>query len=330
MLKNIHVLATGGTIAGKGAESTSNNYGVGDVDVAMLLTDLPELQAIANLSGEQPINVGGADVSLNDWVQLAGRANQLLQQNNIDGLVVTHGTDTLEETAYFLHLTLKSHKPVVVVGAMRPSTSLSADGPLNLYEAVQVAASDSAVGMGVLVVLNGTIFSAADIAKMDTQAINAFKSVSNGPLGYVSRNHVEFQTQSLKPHTVKTPFRVDETTALPQVAIIYEYIGNDGWLLKQLINSEIQGVVLAGVGEGNLTPASRAYLPRLREQGVLIVRSSRTGHGVVGYHDWMQLDDSLGLIPAHRLNPQKARILLMLALTQTRDIETIRRYFKMY
>jgi L-asparaginase len=254
-------------------------------------------------------------MSLALWTTLAQRVNALLASDDIDGVVITHGTDTLEETAYLLHLTVKNTKPVVLTAAMRPSSALSADGPLNLLNAVSVAANRAAHGQGVLVAFNNRIHSARDVVKTSTFALDAFQSPEVGALGWVQDGRVEFQRGVVRPHTVATEFAIASTSvnAWPAVEIVTSYAGATRVLVDVLVQAGVRGIVVAGTGNGSIHAALQQALADAAARGVAIVRASRVGSGHV-MHNGAASDDALGFVSANSLNPYKARVLLMLAL----------------
>lgn len=329
-LPNVTILATGGTIAGSGATSTTTvGYTAATVGVDALIKAVPELQKVAHVSGEQVFQIASENMGNREWLVLAKRVNALLARPDVDGIVVTHGTDTIEETAYFLNLVVKSSKPVVVVGAMRPSTAISADGPINLYNAVITAGSRDAVGKGVLVVMNDQINAAREVTKTNTTTTDTFKSPELGMLGYVVDNKPHFYRASTRKHTVDTEFDVGKLDALPQVDIAYTYANVGPTAVEALVKAGAKGLVHAGVGDGSLPARVRPALSTAREKGVVIVRASRVGQGIVARNGEAN-DDQLDFVVADTLNPQKARILLMLALTRTSDTKDIQRMFYTY
>lgn len=323
-LKNIVILGTGGTIAGTGTAGETTHYTPGELDVQSLIDSVPGLDKLANLSGEQVINTASDDVTGQDWLTLAKRINELSASDDIDGFVITHGTDTLEETAYFLHLTLKTKKPVVVVGSMRPSTAISADGPMNLYEAVALARSDNAAGNGVMVVFSDGIYSARDVTKVSTFKTDAFNGRDMGCLGYMRDDVPFFYHKSLQPHTTRTPFDIADVEELPQVGIAYFHIDADPGVLEYMFDN-YDGVVLAGAGNGG---SSELWIDTATElvlsKGIPFVCSSRIDNGIVDD------ENDVTAIAAGTLNPQKARILLQLALTVTDDHTKIAEFFALY
>ena len=328
-LPNIHILATGGTIAGTGASATETNYTAGQVAIGTLLDAVPEIQKIANVTGEQIVKIGSQDMTDEVWLTLAQSINKLLARKDVDGIVITHGTDTMEETAYFLNLTVKSDKPVVLVGAMRPSTALSADGPLNLYNAVVVAAAKASKGKGVLVAMNGMILGARDVTKTNTIQVETFQSPDAGALGKVINGQVSYHQSPLKTHTSQSVFDVNRLDALPKVGIVYSYSNVEPEALTALINSNYKGIVHAGVGNGNIHKNLFPVLTDARQKGVQVVRSSRVPTGPTTLD--AEVDDvQYQFIASQELNPQKARILLMLALTKSNDWQQIQNYFNEY
>jgi len=329
-LPNVVILATGGTIAGSGADSTTTvGYTSATVGVERLIAAVPELKKVANVKGEQVFQIASESMGNEHWLTLAKRINVLLASPEVDGVVVTHGTDTIEETAYFLNLTVKSHKPVVVVGAMRPSTAISADGPINLYNAVLLAGSKEAVGKGVLVALNDQINAAREVTKTNTSTTDTFKSTELGMLGYIQGGKPFFYRQSTRKHTLEAEFDISKLDALPQVDIVYGYANMNRIGMDAFIAAGAKGIIHAGVGDGSVAAQMKPALVEARQKGVLIVRSSRVGQGIVARNGEAN-DDELDSVVSDTLNPQKARILLMLALTKTNSTQEIQRIFYTY
>jgi L-asparaginase type II len=328
--RHVVILATGGTIGGTGATSTTTvGYTAATVGVDTLIKSVPELAKVADVSGEQVFQIASESMTNANWLTLAKRVNTLLAQPDVDGIVITHGTDTLEETAYFLDLVVKSRKPVVLVGSMRPSTALSADGPLNLYNAVQVAASQEAIGKGVLVVMNDQINAAREVTKTNTTTPDTFKATELGMLGYVQGSRVAFYRQSTRKNTVDTEFDVSNLTTLPAVDISYTYVNVPPTAINAFVASGDAGLIHAAVGDGSIPAQLKPALVAARKKGVIIVRSSRVGQGIVARNGEAN-DDQLDFVVSDTLNPQKARILLMLALTRTHDTKEIQRMFYTY
>jgi len=327
---HVTILATGGTIAGSGASSTTTvGYTAATVGVDRLIAAVPELAQVAQVKGEQVFQIASENMSDAYWLTLAKRVNVLLAQSDVDGIVITHGTDTLEETAYFLGLVVKSKKPVVLVGAMRPGTALSADGPINLYNAVLLAASPEAAGKGVLVAMNDQIHGARDVSKTNTSTPDSFKTPELGMLGYIQGGKPYFYHVSSRKHTTETEFDISKLDTLPQVDIVYGYANVNPVALNALVAAGAKGIIHAGVGDGSLAASVKPALSAARKQGVLIVRGSRVGQGIVARNGEAN-DDELDFVAADTLNPQKARILLMLALTKTSDSKQIQRMFYTY
>jgi L-asparaginase len=329
----VWVLSTGGTISGKGATSTSlADYKAGALLGEELVNAVPEITAVAEVKVEQIVNVSSTDITVENWLMLANRINAIYKADaRVAGVVVTHGTNTLEETAYFLNLTVKDDRPVVLVGSMRPASAISADGPLNLLNAVRTAVAAEARGKGVLIVLNDEINGAREATKTNTYRVETFKAPELGLLGYVDADQVAFYRSSTRRHTARSEFDVSRLTRLPQVDIIYSYVQPSTRTGQGLIGAGAEGLVIAGTGAGLVSTAEREALASLLSAPAgkrpLIVRSNRTGNGrVIAQKDY----DTLGMIPGDTLNPQKARILLMLALTKTRDVADIRRMFGEY
>ncbi|BBU27434.1 L-asparaginase [Burkholderia sp. THE68] len=326
-LPRIAVLATGGTIAGQaGDASKTAGYKAGVVGVDKLLDAVPALGSVARIHAEQIASIDSKDMSAALWTTLSRRVTALLAQDDIDGIVITHGTDTLEETAYLLHLTVKSAKPVVLTAAMRPSTALSADGPLNLLNAVTVAASKDAAGQGVLVAFNNQIHSARDVTKTSTYAVDAFRSPETGALGFVQDGRVEFQRTVVRPHTVASEFDVP-AGQWPMVEIVASYADVSRVVVDALAAAGVKGIVVAGTGNGSMHATLTQALIDAAKQGVAVVRASRVGAGHV-MRNGAANDDALGSISAGTLNPYKARVLLMLALAS--GVEDLQRVFDMY
>jgi L-asparaginase len=330
-LANVVILATGGTIAGTGATSTTTvGYTAATVPVERLIDAVPELKKVASVKGEQVMQIASENMNNESWLKLGKRVNEILARDDVDGIVITHGTDTIEETAYFLNLVTKSRKPVVIVGAMRPSTALSADGPINLYNATILAGSEQAAGRGVLVVLNDQINGAREVTKTNTANADTFRNWELGLIGYMQDNKAHFYRQSTRRHTVDTEFDISKLDALPAVDIVYGYANMNRIPVDAFVAAGDKGLVHAGVGDGSIArPAVEPALVEARKKGVVIVRASRVGNGIVARNGEAD-DDKLDFVVADNLNPQKARILLMLALTKTNDTKEIQRMFYTY
>ena len=262
---NVHILATGGTIAGAGQSATQSNYEAGKVAIETLIAAVPEMKNVADVQGEQVVKIGSQDMNDEVWLKLAKRVNELLAKDDVDGIVITHGTDTMEETAYFLNLTVKSDKPVVLVGAMRPSTAMSADGPMNLYNAVVTASDPASKGRGVMVAMNDTVLDARDVTKTNTTGVQTFASPNFGPLGYIHNGKIDYQRSPARLHTSKTPFDVSKLDKLPQVGIVYSYAPPPTclprrWWMPSSTASSAPGWATAT----STTPCSTPWLRRAR------------------------------------------------------------------
>jgi len=328
-LPNVVVLATGGTIAGAASSDVQAAYTSGQVGVDQLIAAVPQAKKLATLRGEQISNIGSQDMNDEVWLKLARRVNELAAMPDVEGIVITHGTDTIEETAYFLNLVVKTKKPVVMTAAMRPSTALSADGPLNFYNAVAVAANQAAGGRGVLVVINDWVHGAASLTKTSTTAVQTFLSPLRGLIGTVAYGDAEFYRGPVGRNTLDSEFSLDGVSALPRVDIIEAYENMDGKLIDAAAAAGDKGIVIAGVGNGNMTQAALAALAEESKKGIVCVRSSRVVTGRVGRNVEVD-DDKLGLIASEDLSPQKARVLLRLALLKQRSLADLQRIFQEY
>lgn len=319
-LPQIQLFTTGGTIQSKGAHREKlMEYSDGKVTPDELLADLPELREIAQVRATEIANVGSGSMNTELLLQLAHRINAWLARPEAAGAVVTHGTTTLEETAYFLNLTVRSDKPVVVVGAMRPFTAVSRDGPFNLYNAVRVAASPLARGMGVLIVLNDEINAARDTTKSNTYRMETFVARDLGPLGFADADRIVFYRRPLYRHTHRSEFDVSGLSSLPRVDVTYVYQESDGTPIDAFVAAGAKGIVLTGGGGDAVKKA--------QEKGVVIVNSDRKGAGRVVESDKVA---GSGRVTSDNLPPHKARILLRLALTRTQDPKEIQRMFNEY
>jgi L-asparaginase len=329
----VYVLSTGGTIAGSGSSSTDlSNYKPGAILGEQLVKAVPQIAQIADVRVEQIVNIPSHDITIANWLTLAQRIQRIIAETPaVSGFVITHGTNTLEETAYFLNLTVRSDTPVVIVGSMRPATAISADGPLNLLNAVKTATSPDARGKGGLIVMNDEILGARDTTKTNTLRVETFKSPELGLLGYVDEDRVAFYRSSTKRHTANSEFDVATLKQLPKVAVLYSYVEPEPAVIRAVVTAGAKGIVFAGTGNGALATAERDAIAEINKMPAasrpILVRSSRVGNGRVTATAQF---DELGVIPADTLNPQKARILLMLALTKTADPKEIRRIFAEY
>jgi L-asparaginase len=324
----VMILATGGTIAGAGAGGVA--YTSGQFKVEDLIAAVPGLDKLAVLRGEQVANIGSQDMNDEVWLKLAKRVNQVLAKGDVDAVVITHGTDTMEETAYFLDLVVNSAKPVVLVGSMRPATATSADGPDNLRDAVVAATSPGARGRGVLVVANDQIHNARDVIKTNTTSLDTFESPLRGLAGLVEGDDVRWFSASDRRHTTKSEFSVSGRDTLPRVDIIYAHANMDDTLIRAAIDAGAKGIVIAGVGDGNMSKEALDAITAAAKKGIVVVRSTRLPTGAVMRNAEVK-DDELGLVASGELNPGKSRVLTALALT-TRDPDatSVQRMFRQY
>ena len=322
----IYILATGGTIAGSGSGALDTSYTSGTVTVDKLIAAVPEINKIATIKGEQISNIGSQEMNNEVWFKLANRVNELLTSGKADGVVITHGTDTMEETAYFLNLVVKSDKPIVMVGAMRNSGSLSADGPLNIFNAVNVAMNKEAVGKGVMVVMNDEIHAAREVTKTNTTAVDTFKSPNSGKIGTVFYGNVKFYMNPTRKHTVNSAFDITKIKELPRVDIIYSHSNDNPDFVNVAVKNGAKGIINAGMGNGNPFPSALEALGEAVKAGVVVVRDSRVGSGETTLNGEVD-DGKYGFLASDNLNAQKARVLLMLALTQTTDKAKIQELF---
>ena len=328
---NVVVVATGGTIAGAGASSTNSaTYTAAKVPVDDLLNAVPQIQNLANVTGVQALQIASESITDKELISIARQINDLLKNPDVNGVVITHGTDTLEETAFFLSLVVKSNKPIVVVGSMRPPSALSADGPLNLYSAVALAASDSAKGKGVMVLMNDSIFAARDVTKMINIHINAFES-QWGPLGMLVEGKPYWFRNVAKRFNTTSEFNIEDIKgdSLPLVQIVY---GSGNMLpdaYEAYAKAGAKAIIHAGTGNGSVAKYIVPTLTKLQSEDVQIIRSSRVPQGFV-LRNAEQPDDKYGWVVAHDLNPQKAKLLAALALTKTKDPTELQRIFWEY
>ena len=328
----VRVIGTGGSIAGVGPDRMDFILypEIGDhITIQQSLDRVPEIRDIAEVRSEDLVSVGSTAIGAAEWLGLTRRINEIFREEaDVAGVAVTHGTATLEETSYFLHLTVKSSKPVVITGAMRPPTALGTDADLNLLDAVRTAACPDAAGLGVLTVLNNEIQCGRDVTKASTFRVETFRPNELGFLGYAdSDGKVVFYRAPLRRHTVDTPFLVDDMEGLPRVDIVYAYAGADGLLVDAVRNNRSDGLVLAGFGGGTFPPAVIEAAVRLVEDGIPVVLASRSTAGRVVI---TPQKEQQGFIVSDNLLPQKARILLMLGLTVTEDRQELQQLFYDY
>lgn len=328
-LPHVMILATGGTIAGSAESQTSVGYTSGAVTVDVLIKAVPGLTKIARISGEQVASIGSQDMNNEVWLKLAKRVNDILKADTVDGIVITHGTDTMEETAYFLQLVVKGRKPVVLTGSMRPSTALSADGPLNIYNAVAVAGDTGSRGRGVLVAVNDNIHGGREITKTNTTSVQTFESPQYGLIGTTLYGKQSYFRYPFRKYTNTSEFTIDGVSAFPRVDVIYAHANMSPDLIDAAVKNGAKGLIIAGVGDGNMTTPALEALARAAKSGVVIVRSSRVPYG----HTWRNSevdDDKYGFVAGGELLPSKARVLLMLALLKTSDPLAIQKMFDTY
>jgi L-asparaginase len=324
------IVATGGTIAGSAESNTAAGYQSGAVGVDILINAVPQLKDIAEVTGEQVASIGSQDMNDEVWLKLANKVNELLAKPDIAGVAITHGTDTMEETSYFLNLVVKSDKPVVLTGSMRPSTAMSADGPLNIFNAVAIAADPTARGRGVLVAVDDDIHSGHDIIKTHTTDV---RTMSSGEAGLVGASLFGKNTWFRTPtavNTSKSEFSIKGVTApMPRVDIIYAHANMSPDVISSAVTNGAKGLVIAGVGDGNMTAPALEAVKAAVKKGVVVVRSSRTNGGIIRRNIEVS-DDQLGTVASMELNPAKARVLLQLALLKTKDAKTIQGYYDRY
>lgn len=320
--KKVVILATGGTIAGVGTEGKSVGYEPGALDVSKLIESVPLLDQAADIEAMQICSVNSDDMTAEIWLNLATSIQRVAERFDVDGIVVTHGTDTMDETAYFLNLVLKTNKPVVLTGSMRPSTATSADGPMNLYQAVVVAADPASAGKGVLVQFSGRIYSARAVQKSSTHSVTTMDGGESGSCGIVRDDAVLYSSQSTKPHTLASEFSVYGLGTLPKVNVLYFNIDADPRMIKAVAEFS-DGLIIAGAGAGEF---SKLWAEALEEIDIPVVISSRVGSGVIMQENSMITKGIAG----NDLPPQKAAILLRLALTRTSDRNELMRIFKVY
>jgi len=326
-MKTIAIVATGGTIAGVGQAGKTIAYHAGEINIDQIIESIPMINELANIEEYQVLNVDSNEMNPSRWIALSKTINELLAQDTIDGVVVTHGTDTLDETAYYLTLTINSQKPVIITGAMRPASATSADGPFNLYESVALAIHDEAYGQGVMGVFSSTIYSGRDIQKVNNFKVDAFDQKSLGCLGYMQDQEVYFYSKTFKKHTYLSRFSKKDINELPHVGIVYFYAGAFAQILYDMAQYH-EGIIITGSGSGNYSQDWLKAIEDLSNQGIVFVRCSRVTQGII-FNDEI-FDPHHLCIPGNTLTPQKARILLMLSLSQTHDLEEMRHIFNEY
>jgi L-asparaginase len=327
----VALIVTGGTIDSLGADRLDLAWYIEAgkrLDEGQLVGSLPELGDIATVE-EVPFRRLPSHALLDrDWLDMVALLHGTLEGDGADGVVITHGTNTLEETAYFLNLVLKTDKPVVLVGSMRPASALSADGYLNLINAVRVAAEPASQGYGVLVVMNDRIYGARDLTKTATYRVEAFQGRDLGPLGFADADsRVRYYHRSTKRHTTETEFDVAGLESLPRVDVVVSYAGADGAMIEASVAAGAKGIVCAATGAGRPTPAQDEAFDRAGEKGVMMCLCSRVGSGRVVRSPSLR---RRGFVAADNLQPWKARVLLALALGVTDDPDAIQQMFDTY
>lgn len=325
---HVVLLGTGGTIAGSHAADEDVAYHSGALTVEEILDAVPQVGELARISAESLAHVGSQDVDETLWLQLAAACTERLGHPGVNGIVITHGTDTLEETAWFLQLVLRADQPVVLTGAMRPATGLGADGPRNVLDAVRVAVDPGARGRGVLAVLDESIFDARGIHKTNTTYVSSFKAPNFGPAGAIVAGRPMFFRPPAE-HGLRGAFDLGVTDRLPRVDVLFAHAGMRPDLVHAAVDAGAEGLVVAGVGNGNVPSPVCDALAEVARRGVLVVRGSRVGSGFVTRNVEID-DDAHGFVAALDLSPHKARILLQLALLETKDPEVVQALFSGY
>ena len=323
------IVATGGTIAGSAESQTAAGYQSGAVGVDILINAVPQMKDIADVGGEQIASIGSQDMNDEVWLKLGKRVNEILAKRDVAGVVITHGTDTMEETSYFLNLVVKSDKPVVLTGSMRPSTAMSADGPLNIYNAVAIAADPMARDRGVLVAVDDDIHSGHDIIKTHTTDVATMSSGEAGLIGATLFGKNTWYRAPRQVHTKKSEFSIDGVSTLPRVDIIYAHANMSPDLITSAVQNGAKGIVMAGVGDGNFTAPTQDAIKAAIAKGAVVVRSSRVNGGIIRRNIEIN-DDKLGTVASMELNPAKARVLLQLALLKTQSPTKVQDYFDRY
>ena len=320
----IYILTTGGTIGGISDSPLNANYTSASFDINKTIQNMPELNDIALLKSEEVASVGSQAMNNEIMINLADKVNKLLVKNDVNGVVITHGTDTMEESAYFLNLVVKSKKPIVFTGAMRTQNSKSSDAELNLFNAINVAANPQSREKGAIVVINDEIHAAREVSKTNTTALNSFSSPNSGKIGTVHYGKVNFYLSPIRKHTTDSIFNIKDIKELPKVDILYSHSDDNAEFVKSAVSNGAKGIIVAGMGNGNLYPSVEKELDNASKNGIIIVRSSRTGSGNTSVGGEVKNEN---FITSDNLNPQKARILLMLALNKTDDKAKIQEFF---
>lgn len=304
--KNIVIVATGGTIAGEAISHDSKQYVSGKIGADELISVVPDLDKIAKIETYQFSQVGSQDFDNELLLKLARKIAEIVQRKDVDGVVITHGTDTMEESAFFCDLTISTTKPIIFTGAMRPANAVDADGPKNILHAVKIAVDEQSQGRGVLVAMNGKTFTAREVTKSHTTDLDAFRSEGK------SKTSAKFDLSTIEK--------------LAKVEMLYGYSSDQSNVIEQMIKDGTKGIIYAGVGNGNIYHTTLKKLQEMAKKGIVVVRSSRVGSGSVTRNAEIN-DDESGFVTADNLNPQKARILLSLVLSQSNDPQEIQKFF---
>jgi len=333
VLPHIVLLSMGGTIASRGADRMDlTNYGgkgVPRVDPADWIHDLPELANLARITTEDfrpPADQGNVE-TFQQMRMVAKRLNELGKDPNVDGVVVTHGTNTMAEVAFYMNLTVNTDKPIVFVGSQRPWTAISGDGPLNLYNAVRVAVTPQAKGKGVLHCMNQNINAARDVTKTSAYRVQTFKGVDVGALGFADPDKVVFYREPTRKHTTGSAFAGQDFESLPPVEVFYAYTDAPGYLIDAAVEHGVKGIVVDGTGAGSPTMSETDAIKRAQAKGVVVVVTTRTRGGRV--QETLRRTEGK-MVNGDNLPPEKARLLLQLALTKTSDWQEVKKYFDEY
>lgn len=324
--KQIAVIATGGTIAGQGKPGEAASYQAGEIPVSSIIESIPQVEDLAELTLHTVCQMDSNDITVRELDEIRNLCRKLEADENVDGIVITHGTDTFEESSFLLNMILDGKKPVIMTGAMRPATAASADGPMNLYQAIALACDERVSGMGVLAVFNDTIYSGSDLKKTDGLKTDAFKYNEFGTIGFMRDGQAFLVHDPKMGRALHGRFADVDLMDLPKVEILYIHQESDPELLRWSLD-HYDGIVLAGTGSGNYPKAIEEII-EADEGPCKIVRSSRLLHGIV--FDSPVFDPKKRTIPSYRLSPHKARILLGLAMSQTRDDQALHDIFRLY
>jgi L-asparaginase len=330
-LPSVRLLSLGGTISGTAKERLNiTNYGAPRLSPKDWVDALPDLALFARVTPEdiRPPGPDGGDGDETHWLKVAKRLQELATDDSVEGIVITHGTNTMVETGYFLSLVVNIKKPVVFVGAQRPWTGLSGDGPLNLLNAVRVAATPAAGGKGVLHAMNQNVYPIRDVTKTSAYRVDTFRGIDLGVIGVADPDIVRFYTEPIRRHTYKSEFNIASLPAvLPSVEIVYGYNGTPGYIVDAMVAQGVKGIVVDGPGAGSIPNTMTEAIKRAQAAGVVVVATART-HG--GRVQETQRRTEAKIVPSDNLPPEKARILLKLALTKTTDLAEIKRIFDQY